>query len=375
MRAGPAVQFARAASIFWLDIFPQTFRERRAWSQRAAAIPDPALRHDAELTLRTKWGHAEGAAAFATLVPRAYRRRFVRMAVAYELLVDYLDTTSERPVDDAYANTFRLHQALHAALGIEPFESGDCYALHPHREDGGYVAAQIDICREIFASFPSSKVVAGAAQRLATLYAEAQGLYHAIGAGAPDIGRAKYTQAEAGRNVELQWGEMLAAGASTLPTFALLALATEPGLSEGDAELVASAYYPWVSSLHILLHGLVDQDGDRASGQINQLDHYRSPEEATERICLIASRAQRLVAGLPQGDLHAAIFAGMGGYYLAPSQLWTAERTAPSRRILDCMGPLAKTALQVHGVRSDGRLRMGPANRAKLRTSTSAPTA
>jgi tetraprenyl-beta-curcumene synthase len=351
MSRAAAVQFARAAGVYWLEIFPLTRRERRFWEIRAEAIPDPALRRDARFTLRTKWGHSEGAAAFATLVPRAYRRRVVRMAIAYQSIVDYLDTTSERRVDDPFANTFRLHQALFGAMGLEPGEDGDRYAFHPHREDGGYLASQVETCGEIFATLPSAPAVAGAARRFATLYAEAQGLCHSLEAGIHDIEGAELTQVEADLHPELRWGEMLAAGSSSLPVLALLALAGKPGLSERDVDLAAAAYYPWISSLHILLHGVVDQAADRASGQFNQLNHYESAQDASARLGLISSRARSLALRLPQGDLHMAILAGMGGYYLAPRQAWATDSAEISGVVLDDLGPLAKAALLVHRAR------------------------
>ena len=120
MVVSPAAAFARAASRYWLEIFPLTRRERRRWRQRAAVIPDPHLRRDALFTQATKWGHAEGAAAFAVLVPRARRAAFVRMAIAYEVMIDYLDTISERRVADPFANTLQLHRAVGAALSLEP---------------------------------------------------------------------------------------------------------------------------------------------------------------------------------------------------------------------------------------------------------------
>jgi hypothetical protein len=351
MRAMRGLQFSRAGGIYWLELFPAARRERRAWCTRAEAIPDQALQHDAQLTLQTKWGHSEGAAAFATLVPRPYRRRFVRMAIAYELVVDYLDTTSERPADDPFGNTFRLHQALFAALGTESVENGDWYALHPHRDDGGYLAAQVAACRETFLSLPSWRLVAGQARRLAILYAEAQGLYHTIEAGIPDRTRAAQTSIEVDRHPELQWGEMLAAGASSLPVLALMAAAACPGLSESDAERIAATYYPWTSSLHILLHGLVHRDDDRASGQFNQLDHYRCGKQTAERLAFIASRARLLVSELPQGEMHATLLAGMGGYYLAPRQAWTPENAEISRAVLGSLDPMTRAALLVHRIR------------------------
>lgn len=351
--------FARAARCYWLEIFPLTRRELSYWRRRAAAIPDPALRRDALFTLRTKWGHSEGAAAFAVLVPRPHRKDFVRMAIAYELMVDYLDTTSERTADDPFGNTLRLHLALPAALALEA-PRDDYYSSHPHCDDGGYLSAHIAACREIVVSLPSLPMVWEEVRRLPGLYAEAQGFTHAAALGLDESSRAKLTLAEAFRHRELRWGEIVAAGGSTMTVFALLAAATTPAITEHDAQLIGSAYYPWPSALHILLDGLVDRTLDRVTDQPNQLGHYASDEEAAERLTLIASESLRLAADLPQGELHTMILAGMGGYYLAHPEAWEPESREISRGVLEALGPLAKAALLVH------RLRRGPSNIPKL---------
>lgn len=353
---GQAVAFARSGRRYWLQVYPMIGQERRRWHARAAAIPDPTLRHDAIFTLQTKWGHSEGAAAFAVLASTSYRRHAVRIAIAYQLMIDYLDTISERPVDDPFGNTVQLHRALYAAVSLDSPQGDDYYELHPYHDDGGFLAALIDACREVFALLPASDVVTESTRRFAVLYAEGQGICHAAESGwqEPADADARHTHLEAGCHPELQWGEVVAAGVSSLPVLAQLVAATSSPLLEPEAMAVGSAYYPWCSALHILLHGLADQVADQANGQFNQLNHYRSKAQAAERFTLIASRARYLVSGLPQGEMHGAILAGMGGYYLAPPQVWECENSAISRGVLDSLGPMARLALLVHRVRQDG---------------------
>jgi tetraprenyl-beta-curcumene synthase len=364
-----ALVFVRAARLYWLEIFPSVRRELSAWESRAKSIPDATLRRDALFTLRTKRGHAEGAAAFAVLVPRPYRRRVVRMMTSYEVMIDYLDTTSERPVDDPFGNTLRLHRAIYAALALGPPAVDDrYYALHSHSDDGGYLASHVAACREVFVTLPFRQAVTEAIRRFADLYAESQGLHHAAEAGRRETPEADLTSIEAARHRELQWGEVVAAGGSSLPVLALIATAAGLTLPERGVELLGAAYYPWASALHILLDGLVDQAVDRVDGRLNQLTHYRSPEVAARRLTYIASRARALASGLHRGGMHAAILAAMGGYYLAAPQVWEPDRAVIARGVLESLGPLAKPSLLVHRLRRGGpRAAMRPVGRALSR--------
>ena len=92
--------FAAAATSYWLSVFPVVRREIARLRERASAIPDPVLR---ELALQAleKRGNMEGAAAFATLVPRPRRRAVVRALVAFQAAYNYVDMLAEQPCEDS----------------------------------------------------------------------------------------------------------------------------------------------------------------------------------------------------------------------------------------------------------------------------------
>ena len=344
-----AAAFTRAARCYWLEVFPLVRRERARWLERAATIPHPALREAAIFSLREKWEHSEGAAAFVVLAPRAHRPGVVRMTVAFQVIVDYLDTISEEPVDDVFANTRQLHRALEVSLMRDPPDE-DCYALHLHRDDGGYLGDLASACREAVVALPSFDAIATPSLRVATLYAESQSVHHALadGGGHGDFSRAEATKAEAERLPDLRWWEVNAAGGSNLPVLALMAAGAQPGLSRFEADRIFKAYYPWAAALHILLHGLVDLPVDRASGSPNQFDYYDTQVEAAARLTMISTRARVLVNELPQGDMHAAILSGLGGFYLAPPQVWEQETAQIARAVFGSLGPMVKPARTVH---------------------------
>ena len=81
----------------------------------AAAIPDDTLRHDALRAIDRKRANIDGAALFWVL-PRHRNPNLLRLLVAYEILADFLDCTSERGAHVGVANGLRLHSALRDAL-------------------------------------------------------------------------------------------------------------------------------------------------------------------------------------------------------------------------------------------------------------------
>jgi tetraprenyl-beta-curcumene synthase len=343
--------FAAAARSYWLEVFPEVRRERERWRRRALAIPDPVLREDALLTIEEKWGHSEGAAAFAVLVPRATRGAFIRMVVAYQLMIDYLDTISERPVADPWANTLQLHGAAQNAIALAPAREPDYYMFHPYRGDDGFLAAQIQVCREVLTALPSSAAVGPRAEHLASLYAESQGHCHAEQAQAGSSAPTKRIDAMAARHPELDWGEVLAACNTSVPMFAMLALAASPGCSEVEVERHYSAYLPWTASLHILLHSMVDEAFDLAAGKFNQLGHYGSKPEAAQAVTAIAVEAREQLGQLPQAETHIALLAAMAGYYLSAPSAWEDENRLIAEPVLEALGPSARWSMLAHRLR------------------------
>lgn len=343
--------FATSASAYWMELFPQSRREKQRWQARAQEIPDATLRREALKTIAEKWGHCEGAVAFGVLVPRRNRRAFVRMVIAYELLIDYLDNVSECPAADPWANTIRLHDSAGNAVALSLSREPDYYMFNAQQDDGGFLSSLSTACRDIFQALPSSSVVAPHAERLIAMYSEAQAYCHTRQAGAAQLGPTMLVDAAAARAPELSWGEVLAGCNTSLALFPLMAEAMRPGCSEADVARCYSAYFPWTTGLHILLHSLLDRPADLAAGRFNQLEDYGSTEETAEAIGRIARRAREGLSRLPQRDTHVALLSGMVGYYLASPMIWRTENRLIADRVLEAIGPPARWATAVHRLR------------------------
>jgi tetraprenyl-beta-curcumene synthase len=344
-----AGEFARASKRYWLDIFPIVRREVSHWRRQAASIPTESLRDHALDTHRVK-RNPEGAAAFAVLAPRANRHQVTRMLVAYQTMFDYVDTVSEEPgADDPLADARQLHRALGASVAPDP-PRHDYYDLHAHKNDGGYMAAQVTLAQEILTSLPSYPLVEEAIRRSAARCEESQSQMNVTGAASArttDLG----VETAFGDGLALSWWEISAAETSSLSVLALMAVAADPTLNQADVRSIELAYHPWIAGLSTMLDSLVDLEEDLAGGLARQVDRYQSVEDAAQRLSLIASHAFAAAAELPQGGMHTAIMTGMAAYYLAAQEVWNPRSEPISQGILDALGPLMKPAIVVHRIR------------------------
>ncbi|HEV3045742.1 MAG TPA: DUF2600 family protein [Solirubrobacteraceae bacterium] len=330
-------------------------RELRHWRARARLINDPVLRSLALFTQRAERGNYEGAAAYAALAPRAYRARVVRAVVAFQATYDYVDTLAEQSNPDPVANGRQLHLALLSAL--EPgTEQPDYYCHHSERHDNGYISNLVQTCRDALVSLPSYGAVAEPALHAASSIVAYQSLNHERVEERAVRGLARWGATVApGRG--LRWWEAAAGGASSMTVFALIAAAARPRLSAVETAATHDAYYPWISSLHVLLDSLIDRAKDLEHGHHNLIDHYASPAEAAQRLGWIAARAVHAAESLPDGTRHALILAAMTSFYLSAPAVSAPFARPAAQRVLETMGALAQPTMTVLRTRrTAGRL-------------------
>ncbi len=346
--------FARATRTYWGSVFPQVVRELETWHERAREIPDAALRMQA-LEALGKRGNMEGAAAFATFVPREHRRAVVRATVAFQTAYNHLDTISEQSGSIGPAQAGVSHEALVAALaclrpgtwsgGGESVESGHDYErqIHPQKNnEDGYLTALVETCQEALSELPSYELVAPAARRAAQRVVCFQAFN-----GRERGDMEHWARAQTPRNSDLRWWETAASGGSSLGVHVMIAAAAEPGIEQAHVDALERAYFPWIGALHSMLDQLVDIEEDARAGQPNLVELYGSTAEAAGRMGMLAERALECARGLEPRHRHELIVAAMASFYLSAPEARVGEAAPVTRAVLDVFGGLALPALAI----------------------------
>lgn len=327
-------------------IRPGVAREVDLWRQRAASIPDAAIREDALTALSSKRFNAEGAALFAVLAPRR-DSSLLRLLVAFQILLDFLDSLSERPAPEAQADGLQLHLALRDALDPDGPIS-DYYRHRPAVQDGGYVRALVQCCRESCMYLPSYATTRSLALRGAGRCG-VQGLNHDTDL----VRRDRTLETWAGSTFHDSWGlswwELTAAASSTLGIHALLALAADPTCEERDAVEVDAAYMPWICAASTMLDSYVDEVADTAEGAHSYIAHYPSEEVALRRTHELVSRSLEEARLLQNGARHALIVAGMVAMYLSAEEARTVAKRNTTRALVGAGGSLTRMLLPIMG--------------------------
>ena len=318
---------------------PAVSREIRAWQARAETIPDLPLREDALDSLGRKRDHAEGAALF-WILPRSRDPRLLRLLVAYQTIWDFLDNVSERDADRA--NSRQLHLALTEALDPDAPIS-DYYRHHPWKDDGGYLRALVEACRDSCVALPSyarvrSPVLEGVALCVV------QSFNHDPDPQRRDAALSAWARQECSGERAIAWFEF-AAAASAFTPHALLALAAEPSCSEGEVAAVQAAYFPWASLTITMLDSYVDRLEDAVSGDHSYIAHYGDCDLAVERLCQIVGHATRAVGALRNGRRHAVIVACMVAMHLSREGAYAPDMREGTRALVKAGGSLSRLLL------------------------------
>lgn len=342
--------FARAAYARRIvrDVLPRTDRELKRWHAHIETIPNDELRHQAASSIEAKRFHAEGGSVYAALVPDD-ADTIVPLIVALQTIADYLDNLCDRSVSLDEMDFRALHGAfIDAVDGGGPRKTSadgphvapaPYYEHHPNSDDGGYLEALVDECRLRTAALPAYDIVRPHVVRLAELYTDLQVYKHGPVAGrVPTLN--EWYENKAGRwRGSLHWWEFAAAAGSTLAMFALFAAATNPRLTEGEAEHIVESYFPWICGLHILLDYFIDQAEDVAGGDLNFVSFYENGTELRQRLTLFVRESRRHARVLPDAPFHASIVQGLAGLYLSDEKVPRQRLQKPAFALLRAGGP------------------------------------
>jgi tetraprenyl-beta-curcumene synthase len=322
-----------------------TSREMRIWRLRAQAAPDQPLRAALLGALQQRRNHVDGAALYCTLASSP-SLRLLRLLVAYELVLDCLDSIDERTQSPQERDGRQLHTAL-----IDAVDPGspcqDYFGHHLHTDDGGCLRALVCASRESCASLPSWPTVGpsalGCARRTQIL---ALNHVHPAVRDAALLRFAAGEQSTAQRNLTwFEWGAALSG--EMLAIHALLVLAASARTLTLQVEATHAAYYPWTSLAATMLDSYVDQFEDDAKGCHSYVSHYASPGLIAPRLADVVRHALASARSLPKGRRHAVLVACMIAMYLTKDSTRTPQLRAGCASIVAAGGPLVQLLVPV----------------------------
>ncbi len=306
----------------YLRVLPDVYRYLNGWRERARHIPDPELRKQALMSIKTKTFHCEGGSILGLLAGKN-RSDAIRFIVAYQTISDYLDNLCDRSTSLDPVDFRALHQSMLHALTPEA-ASLDYYRFRSEQDDGGYLVSLVETCQEALKRLPSYDKISPVLHELAGYYCDLQ-VYKHVKVDERVSLLKDWFQSYRDNLPEMSWYEFSACCGSTLGIFCLVAYAFNDGYSVDMAPRVKTSYFPWVQGLHILLDYLIDQEEDKTGGDLNFCFYYENNEEMLKRFTHFFKQADRSVSLLPNTKFHQMVNRGLLGVYLSDKKIQRQE--------------------------------------------------
>lgn len=313
-------------------VLPEVERELEQLRRLALKIPNSELRTQALDSMDNKKFHCQGGSVYAT-ANLEQKHVLIPLIVALQTISDYLDNLCDRSTSLDPDDFRLLHQSMLDAVNPEA-ELQDYYALREEKDDGGYLHHLVRMCQLQTAKLSSYESVKPYVVELIGLYGDLQ-VYKHVHKDLRESQLLTWWELHREAYPALQWNEFAAATGSTLGVFMLFLAASEENLSSLDAEAIKNIYFPHVCGLHILLDYLIDQEEDRAGGDLNFCNYYANDSLLVERLDTIVNRAREDVKQLPASRFHRLIIEGLLALYLSdPKVRHQAEVRDVSRKLM-----------------------------------------
>ena len=288
------------------------------WKNEAYKCVDDELRMQALNSIVGKDFHCQGGAVFAVPYPED-EELLLKLIIAYQTLCDYLDNLCDR-ANCLDGVAFReLHESLLDAL-TPGAELHSYYRSYPFQDDGGYIARLVKECHQCLEQLPSYDEVYPDIIQLAQIYIDLQVKKH-IDWEYREKTLIDWANSHLSGHPDVLWNEFAAASGSTLALFALFGLATQRDISKSESQIMVQTYFPWICGLHILLDYFIDQEEDRAGGDLNFTFYYSDQEEMMNRFKIFIREAHSRASQLPHPVFEKTVIEGLLAMYFSDKKV------------------------------------------------------
>lgn len=324
---------------FVSQVFPKVKRELTYWHSYAQAYAEKELSTQALASIHYKRFHCLGGSIYS-LYHNVDMHSFIRFITALQTISDYLDNLCDRTNITNELAFRQLHLAITDALTPDG-TLHDYYKYYTFQHDGEYLNSLVLTCRQEVLKLPAYSIIRPDILKLATLYSELQTYKH-LALTERKQKMAVWADSHLSPNANISFWEFAAAAGSTLGIFMLCAAAADPKLSQGKADRIISAYFPWICGLHILLDYFIDREEDTLAGDLNFTTYYEESAEMLTRFKFFIRQAVSHAEKLPNPAFSKTVIYGLLALYLSDSKALTVREKPITKTLLTYAGPYTK---------------------------------
>lgn len=317
------------------NVWPKVDIKLNEFENRAHIVKDKVLSNQALSSIKNKRFHALGGSVYA-IYPNVDINSTISFITALQTISDYLDNLCDRAGIKDEAAFRQLHLAMLDA--VDPLTTlTDYYLYYPYKDDNGYLKALVMECRNELIKLPSYNLVKKKLRYLAELYSSLQTYKH-LDDTIRDEKLTNWAVSFKNDYPNINHWEFAASSGSTLCIFALFAAAHNPELTEKEVNDIYSAYFPYITSMHILLDYYIDSEEDKLSDDLNFVCYYKSMEECKQRLKYFVEMSMESCLRLTYPNFHLTVIRGLLAMYLSDLKAYSSLNAQTSNELIKAGG-------------------------------------
>ncbi|TFD98161.1 tetraprenyl-beta-curcumene synthase family protein [Jeotgalibacillus sp. R-1-5s-1] len=298
-------------------VFPIVHRELAYWKEKAVHIDNEELRKQALDSLHDKTFHCEGGGIMGLLALHG-KRDAIEFIVAYQTISDYLDNLCDRSTSLDPEDFACLHRAMEDALTVGAVP-GNYYECREDQEPS-YLTSLVMRCQDVLSRIPNYPLIKDELLHLSRLYCDLQ-IHKHVQENEREHRLQQWFNDHRKDFPGMEWYEFSACTGSTLGIFCLVSYSLRPDFKKEHAKMIQEGYFPYIQGLHILLDYFIDQEEDRAEGDLNFCFYYPDHNALFNRLQHFVKQADIHTGKLPHSRFHKLINRGLLGVYLSDEKV------------------------------------------------------
>lgn len=261
-------------------VIQQRISEYSAYTRR---IRKPSIRSMALEALEKN--RFDGAvSAVCTLCPQIDISSAADVMFSFQAIIRYLSTICIRSSNNTEPFLKLIYASLKDAANLRTEAFEQYFTFFPSKNDDGYLSILVEKCRQKVRLLPSFEIIRDHLAAFLTLFIDLQVVKYSPDEDAREVNLNNWSTAHGKKYSDLSDCEFCMAADSPLALLMLLALATEPGLTEQKAENFSKALFPWMCGIQKILEGYANFNKEVFSGTGNNNFYYENLKEYENRI-------------------------------------------------------------------------------------------
>jgi tetraprenyl-beta-curcumene synthase len=210
---------------------------------------------------------------------------------SFQALVQYLNMICEHSSASTESFLKLIFSSLKDATNLRTEAYEKYFTFFPSKDDDGYLSILVEKCRQKVRLLPSFDIIRDYVATYLSLFIDLQVTKYSSDEIGKEINLLSWSCAHGQNYLDISNWEFCMSVDSPLTLQFLLALATDPDLTEQELESVNNAFFPWVSGIQKILEGYLNYNDDLFSRDINYIFYYKNLKEYEDRIIYFIDRA------------------------------------------------------------------------------------